>query len=408
MSNVLFYLQKLPAMKSQKKINVHLKRDLFNEVYLPYLDNPARTEIFYGGAGSGKSVFVAQKNIIKWLTGGHNILVARKTARSNRHSTFALIKQTLNEWKLPAEWFQINRSELIITNKINGSQILFAGLDDVEKLKSITFANGILTDIWIEEASEISEQDYNQLDLRLRGITSVPFQITLSFNPVSALSWLKKRFFDRRDDTVSILKTTYLDNRFIDNEYKKKLESLKEIDPTYYKIYALGEWGVIGNLIFTNYIIEDFDVERFKSPFCGLDFGFNHPSACLKIAERDDDIYILNEVYERGLTNTDLIQIIADEFGKNYRVCADSAEPDRILEFRRANFNIFASVKGKDSVKHGIDWLKRRKIHIHKTNCPNSAGEIQQYKYREDRDGNVLEEPVDFMDVAILSESLSP
>ena len=387
--------------KKNNSIEIKINRNVFNDVYIPFLYNDKRTEIYYGGAGSGKSVFVAQKMIIKWLQGGHNILIVRKTMRTNRKSTFALIRQILSFWKIDPNWYEVNRSELVVTNKINHSQIIFAGLDDVEKLKSITFETGILTDIWVEEANEITESDYNQLDLRLRGRCSVSFQITMTFNPVSALSWIKKRFFDQIDESVSILKTTYKDNKFIDEEYKKKLESLKDIDPVYYKIYAIGDWGVIGNLIFSNYIIEEFDIERFSDFLCGIDFGFNHPSACLKIAESDDDIFICDEIYERGLTNSDLIEMVDKRFGKGYRICADSAEPDRILEFRRAGFNIYASVKGKDSVKHGLDWLKRRRIHIHKKNCPNTAAEIQTFKYREDRDGNVLEEPVDFKNDAM-------
>lgn len=380
-----------------------VSKKVFNPVFLDYLNNNKRYRIFYGGAGSGKSVFVAQEKIIQFFQGGHNILVVRQTSKSNRQSTFALFKQILNKWKVPSQWYSINKTEMTITNTVNKSQIAFAGLDDVEKLKSITFETGILTDIWIEEASEVSERDFNQLDLRLRGMSSVPLTITLTFNPIDVNFWAKKRFFDRVDDDTFICKTTYLDNRFIDEQYKKTLEKLKEIDQVYYNVYALGEWGVLGNKIYTNYKIYDFDVNdpKFKDVCIGVDFGFNAPSSALKCAFYDNEIYILDEIYQSGLTNYELIEEIKKQMTTGFHVVADCAEPDRIEEFKRSGFWIDACSKGDGSIKSGIDWLKAHKIHVHMSNCPETARELQSYKYREDKDGNVLDMPVKFNDHAM-------
>ena len=380
-----------------------VSKNVFNPVFLEYLNNNKRYRIFYGGAGSGKSVFVVQEKIIQFFQGGHNILVVRQTSKSNRQSTFALFKQILNKWKVPSQWYSINKTEMTITNTVNKSQIAFAGLDDVEKLKSITFETGILTDIWIEEASEVSERDFNQLDLRLRGMSSVPLTITLTFNPIDINFWAKKRFFDRVDDDTFICKTTYLDNRFIDEQYKKTLEKLKEIDQVYYNVYALGEWGVLGNKIYTNYKIYDFDVNdpKFKDVCIGVDFGFNAPSSALKCAFYDNEIYILDEIYQSGLTNSELIEEITKQMTTGFHVIADCAEPDRIEEFKRKGFWIDACSKGDGSIKSGIDWLKAHKIHVHLSNCPETAREFQAYKYREDKDGNVLDMPVKFNDHAM-------
>jgi len=380
-----------------------VSKNVFNPVFLEYLNNNKRYRIFYGGAGSGKSVFVVQEKIIQFFQGGHNILVVRQTSKSNRQSTFALFKQILNKWKVPSQWYSINKTEMTITNTVNKSQIAFAGLDDVEKLKSITFETGILTDIWIEEASEVSERDFNQLDLRLRGMSSVPLTITLTFNPIDINFWAKKRFFDRVDDDTFICKTTYLDNRFIDEQYKKTLEKLKEIDQVYYNVYALGEWGVLGNKIYTNYKIYDFDVNdpKFKDICIGVDFGFNAPSSALKCAFYDNEIYILDEIYQSGLTNSELIEEITKQMTTGFHVIADCAEPDRIEEFKRKGFWIDACSKGDGSIKSGIDWLKAHKIHVHLSNCPETAREFQAYKYREDKDGNVLDMPVKFNDHAM-------
>lgn len=232
------------------KLNINISKKMFNPVYLPYLEEYSRYEVFYGGAGSGKSVFVAQKLIYQHMKQKRkNTLIVRKVADTNRLSTFALIKQTINKWQL-GKYFKVNESDLRIKCLANGNEIAFAGLDDVEKLKSITFENGELTDIWIEEASEIDEADFNQLDLRLRGKTEVPKQIILSFNPVAITHWLKTVFFDNKKAGAVTLKTTYKDNQFIDDEYKRVLEAFRESDPYHYMVYCLGEWGVIGKTIF--------------------------------------------------------------------------------------------------------------------------------------------------------------
>jgi phage terminase large subunit len=173
------------------------------------------------------------------------------------------------------------------------------------------------------------------------------------------------------------------------------LEDMKDRDYVYYQIYALGEWGVLGNLIFTNYSVEEIptDDNEYSSIYQGLDFGFNDPSAYIKIGFKDDELYIYDELYLRGLTNNELIPYVQEKAGKG-RIIADSSEPDRIKEFRQANVDISPAVKGKDSIKAGLDWAKRMKIYIH-PRCINFINEIQGYKYREDKDGNVYDEPID-------------
>lgn len=181
------------------------------------------------------------------------MLVIRKTAKTNRDSTYALFKQVIQKWNL-SQIFKINESDLRIRNKISGNEVIFAGLDDVEKLKSITFSKGELTDIWIEEASETLESDFNQLDIRLRG-KGTKKQIVISFNPIDVNHWLKKRFVDKKSEDIVISHSTYKDNDFLDEDYKNLLESYKDTDPYYYQVYCLGMWGVLGNTIFNSEII---------------------------------------------------------------------------------------------------------------------------------------------------------
>ena len=246
------------------EVNIRISKKVFNKAFLRYIANDKRYLIFYGGAGSGKSFFVVERYIYKLLNSKmFNLLVVRATGKSNRDSTFALFKQIINKWKL-GQYFKINESDLRIKCLLNGYEIVFSGLDDVEKLKSITFSKGELTDIWIEEASEILEADFNQLDVRLRG-KGTKKQIVISFNPIDINHWLKKRFFDRSDDNIEICHTTYKDNDFLDEDYKKLLESYKDTDPYYYDVYCLGKWGVLGKTVFDARAIQN-RLDNLKKP----------------------------------------------------------------------------------------------------------------------------------------------
>lgn len=371
------------------------KSKSFNKVFLPHLNNDRqfRYENLYGGAGSGKSVFYAQKKVYQHLKDkGRNTLVVRNVSKTNRHSTFALIRRTISDWNLQS-LFKINKSDMVITCE-NGNQIMFAGLDDPEKLKSITFERGDLTDIWIEEANEVSEDAFDQLDLRLRGKNKIPFQIGLTYNPVSALHWIKKRFHDAIVPNNINLKTTYLDNKFIDEEYKAKLEALKETSPILYNIYALGEWGVLGNLVYSNYEVREFE-DDFDRHYNGLDWGYNDPAAGLRMGYRDQVIYIIDEFYVTEKDNPELMEVAEKIWNKSDMITADSAEPKSIKEWKKEGWRIRGAKKGRDSVRYGIGWIRSHKMVIH-PRCQNFINEIQAYAYRQDRYGNTMEEPVDY------------
>ena len=228
-------------------VNIKISKKVFNDIYLPYLDNDDRYLLFYGGGSSGKSYFIAQRYIKKQITPRRcNLLVVRQTADTNRRSTFPLLKQVIRNWGL-SEHFKINESDMRIKCLLTGNEIAFAGLDDVEKIKSITFENGELTDIWVEEATETQEQDINQLKVRLRGGKSKK-QMVLSFNPINIQHWIKGHFIDSGLATVCF--STYKDNKFLTDDDRKALEDLKLTDEYTYEVYCLGKWGILGKTVF--------------------------------------------------------------------------------------------------------------------------------------------------------------
>lgn len=229
-------------------VSIKISKSVFNDVYMPYLDNDDRYLVFFGGGSSGKSYFIAQRWIYKLIHPTRcNLLVVRQTGDTNRRSTFPLLKQVISNWNL-SKHFKVNESDMRIKCLLTGNEVAFAGLDDVEKIKSITFENGELTHIWVEEATETQEADINQLKVRLRG-GKTKKQIVLSFNPINIQHWIKKHFIDSGLATVCF--STYKDNKFLTDDDRKALEDLKYTDEYTYEVYCLGKWGILGKTVFS-------------------------------------------------------------------------------------------------------------------------------------------------------------
>ena len=253
-------------------VNIKISKKVFNDVYLPYLDNEDRYLVFYGGGSSGKSYFIAERYIYKLIHPKRcNLLVVRQTGDTNRKSTFPLLKHCISNWNL-AEHFKINESDMRIRCKLTGNEVAFAGLDDVEKIKSITFENGELTDIWVEEATETQESDINQLKVRLRGGKSKK-QMVLSFNPINIQHWIKGHFIDSGLATVCF--STYKDNKFLTDDDRAALEDLKRTDEYTYNVYCLGQWGILGKTVFDARAIQkrlDSLVKPIKTGYFSYDY----------------------------------------------------------------------------------------------------------------------------------------
>lgn len=347
----------------------------------------------YGGSGSGKSHFVGQEIIMNMMQNGdYSYLALRKTRTSIEQSVFLLLTTLINEYGLKY-YFITNKTKMSITC-ITGAKFVTSGLDDPEKLKSIVGVNRI----WVEEASEITEKDFKQLNLRMRGKNKLGYQMTLTFNPISELHWLKRAFFDIGKSNSFILKTTYKDNLFIDEEYKRELESYEHEDYQYYRIYTLGEWGSLGNLIFTNWRKENLKpiMDTFDNIFNGCDFGFaEDPFAFIRphYDKKHKKIYILKDMKRKGLHNDEAAEILKPIIANEILTC-DSSEPKSIADLKRNGINAKGAKKGKDSVMYGIKWLQGKEIIVDE-DCTETIKELSGYKWREDKDGVVIPKPVD-------------
>jgi len=392
-------------MQRKPDVLVDIDHAVFNDVFRPYLKEMARTQIIYGGSSSGKSVFLAQRAVIDVMESKRNYLVVRQVGRTIRGSVFAEILRVIYSWNLN-KLFNINKSDMLITCN-NGYQIIFAGLDDTEKLKSLVPAMGAITDIWVEEATETDKNSIKQLYKRQRGgDENVPKRLTMSFNPIMQNHWIYEEYFSKlnladtqteyKSDELSILKTWYIHNRFLTADDVRDLENEK--DKYYHDVYTLGNWGVLGNVIFTNWSVQDLSGMRnqFTNRRNGLDFGFSSDPAAASATHYDKmrkTIYIFDELYETGLTNDLLAVELKRIFGRD-RIKCDSAEPKSIAELQKYGINAEPAVKGKDSVIYGIQWLQQQKIIID-TSCVNTKNEYQQYKWKEDAAGKAIRQPVD-------------
>lgn len=383
-----------------------------NRIFKDPDQSQKRYIVMKGSAGSGKSVDTAQHYILRLMSDpGRNLLCVRKSDVTNRDSTFAELQGAI--FRMFGEnykkYWYINSSDMRLECIANHNQIFFRGVNDEkqrEKLKSIAVKRGKLTDVWIEEATELTQSDFEIIDDRLRG--ELPegqfYQIRLTFNPVSSSHWIKKHFFDRADPDVFTHHSTYKDNRFIDDAYYRRMERRKEVDPDGYRIYGLGDWGEVGGLILTNYVVEDFDTspERFDYMVNSQDFGYNHADCIGEVGFKDGELYLCREIYEFEKDTGELIEL-ADKrgFNKALTMWCDSAEPDRIKMWRKAGYKARGVKKEPNSVRAQIDYLKLHKIHIHPS-CINTIKEIQQWKWKKNEKTNeYLDEPVNFFDDAM-------
>jgi len=358
----------------------------------------AEINILRGGRGSSKSHSLAQFFILEKLQNSNNktFVIARKTLPALKKTAYKLVMDLIKEYGyLSPIDYKLNKSDMELTWGSN--TLYFLSVDDPEKIKSLN-----TDDVWLEEANEFTFDDFTQFNLRCAG------QIYMSFNPISALHWIKRLLVDSGNYNVGENVSTYKDNlKFIPTRQIREIEALEKIDFNLFKIYALGEWGVLENIIYGKWKlfnkvefkdkVKFIDGKKVDDITYGLDFGFSNQSCLTEINWIENDFIVHELLYQAGLTNTELIERTKKLIPVEHRyreIYADHSEPDRINEFYQADFNIH---KARKDVTAGIDYCKTRMLGI-TSGSTNGIKELQSYKRREDKDGNVMEEPVKFQD----------
>ena len=365
-----------------------------NDVYVPLVINRSRYLVLNGGSDSGKSWFCAQKIMIriqaknsKGIVPRQGFLVLRTTGPTARDSVWQLFKQVILEYGIKCH---VNETQMRITFA-NGSFILCKGLDEIQKLKSIA---GI-TSVWIEEAIEFSLNEFLEIDRRVRAVHNTYVQIILSFNPTDYNHWLRTLFFEGVNeyyDQATVLTTTIEDNKFAKSEDFKALDRIQ--DEGQRNIYRKGQWAVLKNLVYTNWDVTADYPETWDQLVYGMDFGYNDPNVLVEVRIKDQEVYVKELIYKSEMHNADFIseceKVIADRYAY---IFADPSRPEYIEEFYQKRFNCKPA---RNEVLKGIDCVKRYRLHIEK-NSTNLLKEIKGYKWKEDKNGNVLDSPVDFL-----------
>ncbi|MBE3040268.1 MAG: PBSX family phage terminase large subunit [Chloroflexi bacterium] len=381
-----------------REIDLHISASFY-----PLLDVQDRYLVMTGGRGSGKSEFAARKLFIRCLNeGGHRFLVLRKVRKTAHESTLRVMRTLLAEQGIDYQHDKTHQILSFPSSEGLPNEILFDGLDEPEKIKSIKG----LTGVWIEEATEFTERDFLEVDLALREQTVHYKQIMLTFNPDESLApWLKKRFFP--DDPKDKDKRAYAHGSTIEDnpidamrlEYLAALDAIP--DETAKLIYRFGIWAAPKGQIYK------WRTDKALPPNCdeiiyGLDFGYSvNPSALVRIHRKADELYVEELIYENKLTNQDLGMKMRNlDIRPLDYVYADSAEPKSIDEINALGFNVLPAPKGADSVRAGIDFLRSQKIFIVEGSS-NIIKEVSTYKWKEDKNGDPLPEPTKFNDHAL-------
>nr|DAR88748.1 MAG TPA: terminase large subunit [Bacteriophage sp.] len=394
-------------MKLKTKDNqviVHLP-SIVGKHYGEFWRFKGRYKAVKGSRASKKSSTQSLKVITEIIENPNiNWLVVRKVERTLRDSCYAQLKWAIHRLKVD-NFFKCSTSPLEITYKPTGQKILFRGLDDPLKVTSITVEVGSLCRLWIEEAYEITSEDaFDRLDESIRGQLpkGMYHQVVLTFNPWSDRHWLKKRFFDEPSKNVLAMTTNYMCNEFLSEADLVLFEEMKK-NPRRYRTAGLGEWGIVEGLVYENWEERVFDVHEIsirpsvRSAF-GMDFGYvNDPSTlfCGLIDTVAREIYVFDEMYEKGMSNEDILSKVSEMGYSKERIKADSAEPKSIAYLRKAGLTrIRAAKKGPDSIRAGISIIQDYKIIIH-PRCVNFITEISNYTWDKDKFDNAINKPID-------------
>jgi len=358
-----------------------------NIVYNHLDRNKHKIKIFQGGTRSGKTY-----NIILWLIFGYAMRHSGKTITIFRATYPALRATVMRDFFSILESFNLyedsDHNKSNSEYKLNGNLFEFVSIDQPSRLK------GRKRDIaFLNEANECSYESYNQILFRTLE------NLILDYNPSDEYSWIYSKVKTRDDAFFNI--TTYKDNRFLSKDIVKEIERLKDTDIDYWRVYGLGQVGRNRATIF-NYIELQKIPEEAEFIAGGLDWGFvNDPSCLIFVYVLNDNLYLDEMFYQYGMTNRDIHnKLIELQLTRQTEIFADSSEPKSVDELHRFGWNVKSAKKGKDSINMGIDLLKRYKLHITSRSI-NTLKEFKNYKWQEDKNGTLLNIPIQKNDHSI-------
>ena len=402
-----------------------------NDIYLNHaLESNARAIVLYGGRDSGKSYFVGGQYLpIKMIQEPYFRGAAiRKTYASLKDSVFMEVTDGIETFGV-SEQFAAIKSPLEISH-VNGNRLLFRGLDNPTKIKSLKGLNMI----WVEEAEDLTEKEFWDLMILLRGeghqrliltfnpvdedhftnamlVESQPTKVLETFDDGDKKVWIKTITAEvegkRVEFDVLVIRSTFDDNAFIPPIRKAVIEQLKETDPFLYDVYRKGKFGTKGGKILTNIKMIDMqerglEFNNFDNKGYAQDFGFNHANAMLSVAEKDNDLYVFAEIYEHEKDTSEHIEK-ADVKGldKKLPMICDSAEPDRIKMWGKAGYNARGVKKPPGCVVAHIDRLKQYNNIYIDVSCVNTWKEAKTWNWKQDKHGKFTDEPVNVFDDAM-------
>jgi phage terminase large subunit len=356
--------------------------NVFTRTFELLKDNEVRFIVEQGGSRSSKTYSLCQLVIVFCLMNkGKTVSIVRKSLPSLRSSVMRDFFEVMKELDL----YDVNKhhkTENIYTFD-NGSMVEFFSVDDEQKLR------GRKRDIlWANEANELNFEEFNQLNMR------TTTKLLFDFNPSDNEHWLYDLML--RDNT-RLIKSTYKDNPFLEDDLVKEIEELIRVDENYYKIYALGEKPIPHTRVYTHFGTYDKLPSNIDDVVYGADWGFNHPTALIKLHYSDDVIYVEEILYKSKLTSSDIVREFDNlRVDKKSYIYSDYARPEIIEELRRAGYNMKEAVK---DVKQGIDAVKTRKIMVHKS-ATNILREYKMYSWKTNKDV-ILDEPIKLYDDAL-------
>jgi len=417
------------------KLNLH--EEAFNPQFKYVWQSKADFLVLYGGGGSGKSENAADKVLLRtMIEPGHRMVNFRKVGKTIRVSQWLLLKDKIKRHGME-KLFNLRETEMTLTFKPNGNEILSIGMDDREKIKSLTEP----TSFWINEATELDREDFLQLIMRLRGFSKSHKQTILDFNPIDEFHWLREYFFtpaieDKLNNkgiaediknveidgkieqiVTHIMHSTWRDNNFLSSKDKAKYEMMKHVDPRYYDVYGLGLWGKVGNLVYPNgytIISKEEYPKTYNEVIYGLDFGYTNPTCLIKLGlvhsdtekGRKTKVYVDELIYESELTLRALTERMSDiGISGGDTIYADSQDPAKIEQLNymvNGEGGYLFSIVGADKdVKNGLDFVRTCELYSHEGNVGFNK-EMTSYRWKLDARGKPIDgEPIKYNDHAM-------